>query len=277
MDGASAPKDDGATPLIEADEPPLSIRTKAFYGLGESVSGITQTATDTFLLFYLTAVVGLSGTRAGTALFIALLVDSVADPLIGYASDNTRSRWGRRHPYLFASVIPLAVTVGLLYSTPHIDGQWLLFVCATSVLLLLRISFSVYALPFIALGAELSRDYRERSVIQSYRTFFWIAAYGVTIYIGLGLFLSGENGLLNRPAYAGFGWTCTGLVVIVGLLSACYTFKDRPPLPRTRPHHRVGVAHLFGEVRDVARNPSFLVLFLTVLTFWVAQGVAGSL
>src|SRR5258706_762149 len=80
--------------------PPLSIRTKSLYGLGESVATTAQTAVDTFLLFYLTAVVGLSGTLAGAAMFVALLVDGVADPLIGYASDNTRSRYGRRHPFM---------------------------------------------------------------------------------------------------------------------------------------------------------------------------------
>ncbi len=255
----------------------MPFRTKAFYGLGESVSGVTQTATDTFLLFYLTAVVGLSGTRAGAALFIALLVDSIADPLIGYLSDNTRSRWGRRHPYLFISVVPLAIAIGLVYSTPRLSNEWLLFAWVTSVLLMLRIFFSVYALPFIALGAELSSDYRERSVIQAYRSFFWIAAYAITIYVGLGLFLDGDDGLLNRPGYVGFGWTCTVLVVLVGLLSTFGTFKARPALPRVVARRGAGVTQLLAEVGDVARNPSFLVLFLTVLTFWVAQGVANSL
>ena len=96
----------------------LSVWAKSVYGTGEMVNGITTTALTYLAFFYLTAVCGLSGTRAGVITFITLLVDSIADPLIGLISDNTRSRLGRRHPYIFASIVPLALSFALIFSLP---------------------------------------------------------------------------------------------------------------------------------------------------------------
>jgi GPH family glycoside/pentoside/hexuronide:cation symporter len=261
----------------EKDVASLRLRTKAYYGLGEAVAGTAQTAVDTFLLFYLTAVVGLSGTLAGAAMFIALLVDGIADPLIGYASDNTRSPHGRRHPFMLAGIVPLALGVGLIFSTPGFDAAWAQFAYVTAVLLMLRIATSFYALPYIALGAELTQDYRERSVIQAYRSFFWILAYAATMYLGLRVFLGGADGLTHRPAYAGLGWTAAAIVAIVGLTAALGTYRVRPPVPPSQRRDGFAVMRLVSEIRDVLHNPSFLVLFGSVLAFWVAQGVANSL
>jgi len=255
----------------------LPARTKVFYGLGEAATSTAQTAVDTFLLFFLTAVVGLSGTLAGAAMFVALLVDGIADPLIGFASDNSHSRFGRRHPFMFAGVVPLAIAVGMIYSTPHFTSQWSLFAYVLVSLLTLRISLSVYALPYIALGAELTPDYAERSVVQSYRSAFWIVAYGVTMLLGLGVFLRGEHGLLDRSAYVGFGWTAAVIASLFAFGAASGTFRARPASPKQTLHMHSGVARLVKEVRDVAHSPSFLILFMAVLTFWIAQGVAGSL
>src|SRR4051794_12862969 len=94
----------------------LSTRQKALYAVGDLADGTKNSAVGTFLLFYLTAVCGLSGSLAGAAVAIALIVDALVDPLIGYASDNTRSRWGRRHPYMYASVLPFAIGLGLIFS-----------------------------------------------------------------------------------------------------------------------------------------------------------------
>ena len=278
VDGRTASEPSMVEVAADIPRSRLLFRTKAGYGLGEAVSGIVQTATDSFLLFYLTAVLGLSGSLAGAALFFALIVDSVADPLIGYTSDNSRSRWGRRHPFIIGSIVPLSLAVGTIFSLPHISNHWLLFAEVAAIILTLRICLSLYALPFIALGAELTRDYGERSTIQAYRTFFWIVAYGLVFVLGLDLFMGGNNGLLYRPGYIGFGWTCAAILASVGLLSAFETFNARPPLPRVvSARGSVGLRRLWNEVSEVMRNSSFLALFLTVMFFWIAQGIANSL
>jgi len=117
---------------------PLSPVQKAVYSAGDFADAVTGIALGQFLLFYLTAVVGLSGALAGTALALTLVVDAFVDPLIGYISDNTRSRWGRRHPFMLASAVPFAVSLGLIFTIPKFHSTQLLFGYVVAVLLVLR-------------------------------------------------------------------------------------------------------------------------------------------
>jgi len=122
------------------------------------MDGFNTTAIATFHLFYLTAVCGLSGSLAGASVFISLLIDGFVDPLIGSLSDNWHSRFGRRHPFLFVSIFPLVLTLGLTFSMPRsLTGFWL-FVYATVVILIMRIAYSAFSLPFLAMGAELTSE-----------------------------------------------------------------------------------------------------------------------
>ena len=257
--------------------PRLSVREKSLYAAGDLADGITNVSLGTFLLFYLTAVCGLPGSLAGAAVAISLMVDAVVDPLIGYISDNTRSRWGRRHPYMFASAIPFAGALGMIYSIPAFESTWALFAYVVAVLIVLRVSFSTFVLPYAAVGAELSKDYTERSVILTYRNFFNICANVSCVVLGFGVFMSGADGLTTRAAYSPFGWVCAGIVLVSVLVSARSTLALRHRLQAPAANARSAVARFAGEIIDVFRNRSFRVLFLTVLVFWVAQGTAGSL
>jgi GPH family glycoside/pentoside/hexuronide:cation symporter len=256
---------------------PLSPVQKAAYSTGDVAEAVTSVALGQFLLFYLTAVVGLSGSLAGTALALALVVDAFVDPLVGYVSDNTRSRWGRRHPYMIAAALPMALSLGLLFSIPKFESGLVLFAYVFSVLLLLRFSYSVFVLPYIALGAELARDYTDRSVLQVYRNLFNICGNLLTVVLGLGVFMSGSNGLLTRSAYIPFGWTCAAVVLATTLLSVFGTMAVRDRMYAILPPERSAFSRLLGELRDVFRNHSFIVLLLTIVIFWVAQGTAINL
>jgi GPH family glycoside/pentoside/hexuronide:cation symporter len=250
---------------------------KSLYAFGDVADGIKNTAIGTFLLFYLTAVCGLSGSMAGAAIAITLTVDAIADPLIGYISDNTRSRWGRRHPYLFGGALPFAIAFGMLFSVPKLESMWAVFAYVTIVLIVLRVAFSTFVLPYAAVGAELASDYTERSVVMTYRNFANICANVSCVVLGFGVFMSGDNGLITRDAYVPFGWTLAAIVLVATLICATSTLSLRPHLMKIAPASRSATARLRGELRDVFRNRSFVVLFLTVVVFWVAQGTAGNL
>jgi glycoside/pentoside/hexuronide:cation symporter, GPH family len=256
--------------------PRLSGRQKAIFAVGDVADGMKNVALGHFLLFYLTAVTGLSGTLAGLVLAIALIADAVTDPVIGYLSDTTRSRWGRRHVYMFGAAVPFALAVGIIFSIPPFTSQAALFAFALGAMLMLRVSFSAFILPYAALGAELSKDYRERSVIMTYRNFFNICANVSCVILGFGVFMSGDN-LLRREAYIPFGWLVATLVLAAVLISAIGTLRLRDRLHREPPQTTAGMRHALNELRDVFRNRSFILLFLTIVVFWVAQGTAGSL
>ena len=96
----------------------LGLATKLTYGFGAVAYGIKDNGFAYFLLLFYGTVVGLEPALAGTALLIALVFDSLSDPVVGYWSDNTRSRWGRRHPFMYAAAIPVALCYSLLWQPP---------------------------------------------------------------------------------------------------------------------------------------------------------------
>lgn len=256
---------------------PLTRRFKIEYGVGAMAEGIVSAGLGFFLLFYLTAVCGMSGTAAGMAKLISLLVDAVADPAIGLASDRLRSRLGRRLPFMIASLLPFAGAFGLLFSIPASLSDSALFLYVTACLIVLRLSLSCFVLPFTAVGAEATDDYRERAGVVSFRLTFQNAGILTAVALGLGVFMSGATGLLERDNYVPFAWACAAGVVIVGLIAIGAVRRVLPRLHGTPP----GDAHLLtGFVRELielSRNRSFLILFGTVVIYFLAYSTSVSL
>ncbi len=260
----------------------LSFFRKALYGTAQLAEGVKLTAFSLFLLFYYNQVLGLSGRLAGLALGLATVVDAVVDPLMGSISDSTRHRWGRRHPYMYAAVLPLAVTFALLFRPPDGLGETGLFVWLFAFTILVRISVTIFQVPHMALGAELSSDYRERTSIVAYRNF--LAYVGATLVIGLGwsVFFRATpafpNGQLNHTAYPPFGVFFGVVAALAVLVSALGTHVRIPflPVPHDAPRP-LTLGRLVGELRGTLSNPSFRVLFVGVVLFFVTRGVAQGL
>ena len=152
--------------------PPLTPGMRHWYGLGQAAEGLLSFSFSYFLIFYYTGVVGLSGRLAGVAVLISLLFDAVTDPLAGVVSDRAHSRWGRRHPFLYASALPMAVTFLLTWLPPRGMGELALFTWLVALSVLARLFLTLFYVPHTALGAELSRDYEERNRVVATRQFF---------------------------------------------------------------------------------------------------------
>ncbi len=261
---------------VEASRTHLSVRFKSGYGVGQVVESISTVTLNTYLFFYLTNVCGLSGSLAGIALFISLTIDAVADPVIGSLSDNLQTRWGRRVPVMAVSLLPLTLTLGLLFSVPALAG-WALFLYVCAVVVALRISMSGFIVPYLGLGAELSPDYDDRSSVVAFRVIFGMLGMLVPLLLGFGWFLSGHDGLQHRAAYAPFGWTSGAVLWAAGMLATVVSARAAPRLatvPRAQKHL---VRRLAAEVGEVFRNPSFRRLFGGVLLFFIGQGLTNSL
>jgi GPH family glycoside/pentoside/hexuronide:cation symporter len=256
---------------------PLSRRFKAGYGAGAMADGIVAAGFGFFLLFYLTAVCGMSGTMAGTAKLIALLVDAVADPAIGLASDRMRSRWGRRLPFMVGSLLPFAVAFGLLFSIPASLTGASQFIFVTACLIVLRLSLSFFVLPFTAVGAEVTDDHRERASVVSYRLSFQNAGILFGVVLGLGVFMSGPTGLLERNNYVPFAWTCAAAMVLTGLIAIGAVRSALPRLHGAKPGDTHFLAGFARELVELSRNRSFLLLFGTVLIYFLAYSAHVSL
>jgi GPH family glycoside/pentoside/hexuronide:cation symporter len=249
----------------------------AAYGSGTLPDSMVATATGTFLLFYLTAVCGLSNSLAGLALFVGLIVDAFADPIVGSVSDNAKFRLGRRHPFMLVSFAPMAIGLAMLFSVPRDLSGWGLFAYVTAVSIGLRICHSLFNLPYVALGAELSDDYAERTRIVASRFVFSVIGGAACLILATQVFMGGSDGLLRRAAYAPFGWTCAGVAVIGALVASLCTLGVLNRLHPSKSKAGSLAGRVISDVVEVARNRSFLALFGSILLMYTGAGAGGAL
>ncbi len=246
------------------------------YGLGAIVDATTSVFLNTYLYFYLTAVCGMEGWMAGLALALPLALDAMVDPLVGSLSDNLQSRFGRRRPFMLAAILPIGVSLGLLFSVPVGLTGWGLFAYVIGLALALRVGLSLFNLPYAALGAELTSDYVARSTLASARFAISTAGNLVGLTLGYGVFLSAKaGGQLHRAGYTPLAWSGAALIMGMGLVSALGTRMKGLPAPP--PGSGWSRESLLREFREVLRNQTFLILSLTLVVFMAAEGAALAL
>jgi len=262
--------------------PPLGVATKVAFGKGASGEAITNVSFNTFVFFYYNQVLGLSGTLAGLAVTIALFSDAITDPLMGTISDRTKSRFGRRHPYLLFTAIPLGMVFFLIFSPPPgLEGYWLFFwFCGFTILM--RTLLTLYAVPHLALGAELSQDYHQRSTVMSYNNFFGFLGGASTSWIAYTWFFNSTeeyaNGLRNPEAYPEFAFFAA--LFISGAILACAWFtRDKIPYlpqpPDDQPPFRP--LTVFREMFSAISNRNYLNLLLGFFFLSLMLGVHETL
>ncbi|MCB0197206.1 MAG: MFS transporter [Anaerolineae bacterium] len=149
----------------------LSIKTKLAYGVGDLGPAMVSIVKGFFLLNFLINMAGLPPGRAGAVLLIGKIWDAVNDPLVGTLTDRTRTRWGRRRPWLLFGAFPFALAYFLHFIVPDI-GETARFFYYVIVGILLDASFSAVNVPYSALTPELSEDSQERTELNMYRFSF---------------------------------------------------------------------------------------------------------
>ena len=272
----------------EPAEPPAatpSYRLTSFaFALSGAVIGATSTGVNFFILVYYNQVIGLSASLAGLALGLALLIDGVADPLVGIASDRLRSRWGRRHPFLVAAILPMAASYVLLWYPPvGADRQGLLFGYVFLLTVLLRVSISLFDVPSNALIAELTHDYERRTAFAAAKTSLnWMTAnlVGIAMYA---IWLADPpgapagTGVLNRAGYQQGALWIGGVVLI---LTAVVPWSLRGWVPKLRAlptPSPVPARMLLGELVQTYRNGSILALLASAMFFSAGVGLTQAL
>lgn len=256
--------------------------TNSAYGLGQLAEGLKNASFELFIFFYYVQVLGLSGTLAGLATFLALFVDAVSDPVVGSLSDQTRHRLGRRHPWLYAAPIPLAVVFILLFRPPEELGQGGLFAWLFVFAVLTRIAITLFHVPHMALGAELSDDYGERTKIVAFRAFFGVSGAATASIVGLGVFFAATpeipDGQLNAAAYPRFAWAAAAGMVAAMYLCAFGTHHRIPTLKGVAAGAEpFTLGRVWREMREALANASFRALFIGIVIFFVTRGVQTTL
>lgn len=269
------------SPLHAPKPAPLSFRTKFWFGIGQAAEGMKNGAFNVFLLLFYSQVMGLSQSLSGLALLLSLLFDAVTDPPVGSLSDRLHSRLGRRHPFMYAAAIPLGISFYFAFSPPAGLGQGALFSWMLVWTVLARGAMTLYYVPHLALGAELSEDYAERSIIVAYRTFFGYGGAAVLFIVARGFLMRPSEaypeGQLNPDAYPAMGLVFGIAMAVVVFASALGTHDRIPSLPTPTGDSAFSLRGAIAELREALRNRSFRALFFSLLFFYVARGVDTAL
>lgn len=254
----------------------LSLPTKLFYGFGSVAFGVKDNGFSYFLAFFYAQVVGLPAQTVGFAIMLALILDAFIDPIVGQLSDNTRSKWGRRHPWMYAAAIPVAVSYVLIWNPPTDWSQPMQVVYLVAVAVLIRSFISCYEIPSAALAAELTTEYDERTRLLSYRYLFgWIgglAMYGLALFVFFKQTPQYAVGQLNPEGYANYGLFAGGLMLFAILLTSIGTHRQIPYL-RDPPHERVTMARLARELVGTLRNRNFAFILLSAFFLYAGIGL----
>ncbi len=259
------------TPAVAHNTADLS--TKLYYGFGAVANGAKSNGFNYLLLFFYSQVIGLPPQWVSLGIFIALLVDAVVDPWIGYVSDHLHSRWGRRHPLMYAAGIPVALIYYFLWSPPELPPQ-AMFVYFVSLAILIRILISFYEIPSTALVAELTQDYDQRTQFMSFRFFFgWWG--GLTMAVLVYLFFLPERlgGLEYRAGWGHYGLAASLIIFASIFVSSIGTHKHIPYLKQPPCARAPGSWRCAAELQETLANRSFLVLFISALFGAVASGI----
>lgn len=258
-----------------------SFRTRAGYGLGGAIFSVKEAAYGFFVLLFYTQVLGLGGTAAGIALALAVVFDCLSDPVIGAWSDGLQSRWGRRHPFMVAGTLPLGLGfIGLFTVPASVQGSqlqltlWLLFWS-----IWIRTAVSVYAIPHLAMSAEISSDYRERSNILGARAFF-VFLFTVLVPAAALVLLFNQEGEVDGRFVAGnypvYGLASCIATWIIGMASVWTTRLYAKPTAQ-QPVTTSGLRSFLKGVLSTLQIKNFRQLLAFDVAANVSYGVLISL
>jgi GPH family glycoside/pentoside/hexuronide:cation symporter len=227
-------------------------------------------------LIFLTNTAGLSPVAAGSVLAIGRVWDAVNDPLIGYLSDNTRTRWGRRYPWIVLGALPFGLTFFLTWVVPGWESDTAKFWYYVIMSLLFQVFYTVVNLPYTTLTAELTKDYDERTELTAFR--LGSSLVGAISALALGLVISNliED---SRQQYLVLGAVCSVLSVLPLFWCVLGTYPyavERGALqPATDPAAEENPSFL-EQVKLVLQNRAFLYVVGIYLFSWLALQMTAS-
>lgn len=246
------------------------------YGVGAFGPAMAGSTLIFFQMLFMTDVAGLGAMLAGAVMMTGRVWDAVNDPFIGWLSDRTRTRWGRRIPWIVAGAVPLAAGFTLLLWTPDlgpsVDNQWQLFAYFCTAALILNIAYTAVSLPHQALLAELTHDYDERTKLAAFRQGAELAGSvgGLILAVVVFELLKAET---PQTQFLIFGLVIA--FVMLGSLGICLAgvWKPAVRLDVEREAREVGVPKLAlrDQWRIAVGNRPFLIVCAIFLFSWLAM------
>lgn len=226
---------------------------------------------------------------------LAMIGDAITDPWVGVVSDRWRSRHGRRHPFLWLAPVPLALALYCIFNPPAAltngDGgvqQGALFTWLAVWTILSRALLTLYSVPHLALGGELSKDQHQRSQLFSANTVIAYISGATFAFVAWSVFFAGERlrasdgqwvpGHLDAAAYGPLVLTACGLIIAAIWLCAAGTYKHVPYLSQASPQqNRLTAATLLKEIFSTLKNRNYIIILVGYFFFMIASGIYDTL
>jgi GPH family glycoside/pentoside/hexuronide:cation symporter len=271
----------------------VSTSLKLRYAMGGTAEGATSWAFNGFNFVIYTIIFGMPGTLVGPAVFLSIILDAVSDPLIGYLSDRWRSRWGRRHSFIYFAALPLGASVFCIYAPPELllehgdqlwsilgyqasPQQWALALWLFIFSSLLKFFLTCYHLPHLALGSELTNDYMERTRIFRYNTLFSFSGGASLSFLFYRFFFTeGPQANLDTTLFA-------ASVAIFGssvIFLTAFLTREQIPLLVQAPENlpKITARDFLQEASVVFHNRNYMMLFYGLLCLSSMVGVRETL
>jgi glycoside/pentoside/hexuronide:cation symporter, GPH family len=255
---------------------------KILYGVGDVANAIKMVLFGLFTLFFYTTVMGLPGAWVGIASAIGLLWDAIIDPYIGYCSDRARFRFGRRHTFMLVGALTMGASFWAFFSPFQDLPAAALFAWLLVSGLLVRTTTSFYTVPYYAVGAELSHDYHERTLVTGLRGILALIGTLAAAPLSLVVFFPdrtpGVDPKLNAAGYSVMGLAFGLVMTIAGLTATLGTLSWRSHLPTGNGAEAAQTPRsFFMSIVQSLRNPSFRVLLISFSLSFLALVINSAL
>ncbi len=266
-------------PLRGSDAVPH--RSRVAFGIGSTAETLSLYPVGILSMLYYNQVLGLDVLLAGLVPTISIFADAISDPLIGSLSDRWRSkRWGRRHPFMFIAPAPIALSFWCVFNPPQL-AEHALFAWFLGWSILLRTFMTVYHVPHLAMGGELSKDYLERTRIMSYNNFFgWLGSapvHKLNTFMFFAVTAQYGNALLNPQSYTALSLSNALAIMVVLLASAWFTRDRIATLPQpTEDAGRFSFVEFFRDIGKALGNRNYLFLLLALFSLSLMLGIRGA-
>lgn len=243
----------------------LPFRVKLGYGAAEFSSTLTWTMVSVLFLFFLTDIVGMDPAFAGFVLMLGTLWDAVSDPAVGIISDRTRTRWGRRRPFLLLVAIPFGLITWLLFSDFGLGGGLSKIYFCLAVVFYYTFA-TLLDIPYTSLGAEMTQNYDERTSLNGYRAVFSQIAAIIAAALPWTLVAAFADMLGSKKA----GWSLTA-----ALFGICAVFPILITWRATR-GRELHTEHVTVRIKDIIHGPFKNRTFLYTMGLYAAASVGLS-
>lgn len=254
--------------------------SKIIYGTGAIAYGVKDNGFSTFLMLYFNQVLGVAALQVGLALLIAMVFDAITDPYVGHISDRWTSPLGRRHPFMYAAILPAALVYFSLWNPPADFGTGALFGWLLIMATLVRLTITFFEVPNSAMIPELDRSYDGRTRLSGMRQMFgWLGGVvmAVTAYLVYLRPVGDVPGVLNRQGYESFALLAAIVMAVSMLVSSLGTHRLIKSLPQPDPSSAGHAFSFMQSIRNIFAQPAFRAVFLGSLFSSMVFGVSGTL